>query len=148
MASSVIKIITMGKTHKVGKIVMATILPELESVEFLVGKEEGHKSIPKLLAIPSEVQAVVLGGGVSPEDRDALRADVVGREGFKQVPWLIADPSKVPEALLVATGPPPAEVLESYAKEVGSRLKAWVLQKKEEGAWKGETGGDSEIYLF
>jgi hypothetical protein len=148
MASSAIKVITMGKSHKVGSTVMATILPELESVKFLVGKEEGHKFIPELLKNPSEIQAVVLGGGVSPQDRDELRTDVVGKEEFKQVPWLIADPSKVPEALLATTGPPPAEALESYAKDVGSRLKAWVLKQKDEGVWRGETGGDSEIYLF
>jgi hypothetical protein len=72
----------MGKTYKIGGIVIAMISPGLESIGFLNKKEKAQKFIPQLLTYSSEVHAIVRGGFISPEERDELLADVVGKEGL------------------------------------------------------------------
>ena len=115
--------------------------PEIKVTQFISTMEEGHSLIPRLLANPSEIEAVVLGAGYNPDMRKTLRMDTVGKEGYKQVPWLAADPSKVPQSLT-------AEAMENYSKEVSERTKNLLLELREKGSKVSKDAETSEDYLY
>ena len=78
-----------------------------------------------------DVQAVIVGGGFSPQDFDAIKSAV---DAVKPMPFFRADVSRAPPG---ATGPPPPEKLKE-------RTVASMEEARKEGGGQWKPG----VYLF
>lgn len=84
-------------------------------------------------------QALVFGGGFTPEDLANLRKGIAGQVGFRSVPWLGGDPDRVQAAFKEYAGNMPG-----YIAHTSQRVRVAIQELHDQG----KLGHDEGLYYF